>query len=155
MKKLFILVSLACLFLVSGCGEKKKEVLCTLESNNIVSDYKLSATYKATIVDDHVTKVKTTEKVESKDQSILDSLKTTIEDSYKKMNEAYGGYQYKSSQEGDLLTVTTNIDYTILDMDKFIKDNSVMKGYVNKKNQITIEGIQKLYESMGATCEVK
>ena len=39
-----------------------------------------------------------------------------------------------------------------MDLDKFVKDNSQIKAYI-KNNKITLEGMQKIYEALGATCE--
>ena len=50
-----------------------------------------------------------------------------------------------------LLNVT--IDYNKFDMDKYIKDNTGIKKYVNKNNQYTLNGIIKMYENIGGSCK--
>ena len=69
------------------------------------------------------------------------------------MNNEYGGYDFKITNENGTLTAITKIDYTKLDMEKLAKDQSSMKNYMNDKNEITLEGIKALYKAMGATCE--
>ena len=53
------------------------------------------------------------------------------------------------------LTVDTTIDYTVLDLDKLVKADSTMKQFVDINNNLTLDGVQDLYEALGATCKVK
>jgi len=61
-------------------------------------------------------------------------------------------YYYITNKDGKVVSKVT-IDYSKIDIDKFVKENPAMKSYVNKYNQITLEGVKKMYESMGATCK--
>ena len=79
--------------------------------------------------------------------------KEYVESTYKSMNDSYGGYDNKVTVDGNKLVSTTKIDYTKMDMEKFIKDNTAMKSYVNKNNQLKVEGVKKIYEQLGAVCK--
>ena len=40
-----------------------------------------------------------------------------------------------------------------LDMNKYIKGNTVIKVYINNKNKLTIKNAKKMYKEMGAKCK--
>ena len=82
-------------------------------------------------------------------------MKTYIEESYTTMNETYGVYDFTATIEDQKLTVDTTIDYTVLDLDKLVKADSTMKQFVDENNNLTLDGVQDLYEALGATCKVK
>ena len=156
MKKFIkVLVVALCTLLLVGCSSKEKNVIttCTLTSDQSASGYKLNSTYKIYSTNDAVTKVETTEVVTSDNEAIRDYFVSTLETSYKTADKAYGGYTYEVINEYDKVTSTVTIDYTKMDLNKFIKDNSSMKSYVNKDNKITLAGAKNIYESLGATCK--
>lgn len=170
MKKLLkSLLVISMVVLISGCGDKKEEVQnqgetpkqeatektykCSLTSNDVVNGYKLESLYEIYAKDDVVKEVVTEEKVTSEDNAILDTFETTLNDTYKATDETYGGYDYEIVRSGDELVSTTTIDYSAMDLKKYVEDNSVLKSYVNDNNELTVEGIKKLYTSLGATCD--
>lgn len=150
-----VLVVALCTLLLVGCSSKEKNVIttCTLNSDQSASGYTLSSTYKIYSTNNAVTKVETTEIVTSDNETIRDYFVSALENSYKTAEETYGGYTYKVIDEYDKVTSTVTIDYTKMDLNKFIKDNSSMKSYVNKDNKITLEGAKNIYETLGATCK--
>lgn len=154
-KGLVCTLILSCILLFSGCGNKEQKLTCTLTKNDVVSNYKMESSYEVTAKGNKVSQVKTVETVESDDSDIIDYFKNFIENSYSKMNEAYGGYDFKTTVENQKLTVDTTIDYEKLDLKKLAEDDSTMKQFIDKDNRLTYTGIQKLYESLGATCTRK
>lgn len=139
--------------LMSGCGSAKEVVkTCTLTTNNTAQDYKLEAEYKVYGKGKIVEKVVTTETVTSSTESILTYFEEYLNNSYKTLNDTYGGYTGKITNKDGKVVSETTIDYSKLDLDKFIKDNSAMKNYVNSDNKILVDGVIELYESLGATC---
>lgn len=153
-KMLFVITTMIFVFMVTGCG-KEKEVMktCTLTSNNVAANYKMENEYKIYGKGKIVEKVVTTETVTSSDQEILDYLEETVKETYEKNNSAYGGYTNKMTNENGKLVSETTVDYSKMDIKKFVNDNSVMKNYVNSKNQLLIEGLEKIYTATGATCK--
>lgn len=150
--------AVAVLLLVSGCGSKQavaaeeKTLSCTLHRRDVINNYELDSTYVVYYKNNVVNKVKTTEVVSSSDQTIIDYFKETLDSSYSAMDKAYGGYEYTITPEDGKVTSITSIDYTKINMDQLIKDDASIKSIVNSKNQITVNGIKKLYQQMGAEC---
>lgn len=144
----------ALILLVSGCGNDKEVMkTCTLTSNNVAQNYKMENEYKIYGKGKVVTKVVTTETITSSNQEILDYLEETVKETYDVNNATYGGYTNKMTNENGKLVSETTVDYSKMDVEKFVKDNSVMKNYVNSKNELLMDGIVAVYEAMGATCE--
>lgn len=143
------------IFIICGCSNKKSEriVKCTLEQNNVAYEYKLSSEYNIYTDGNIVNKVETTEIATSSKQEILDSLENYNNTLYTNMNNAYGGYEFKITNENGTLTAVTKIDYTKLDNEKLAKDQPTMKNYMNSDYRLTLDGIKALYKSLGATCE--
>lgn len=156
MKKIIKCLALFLFVLViSGCNSKLsyKESVCTLENDQSKSDYKAQTTYKIYSKNDIVKKVYSKETLKSNSKEILDYFKNLYEKQYDAQNKNYGGYKYSIKIDGNNLISDITIDYTKLDLDKFIKDNSAMKSYVNEENKLTVDGIIKMYESLGASCK--
>lgn len=152
-KGLIVMTALSCVLLLAGCGNKEQKLTCTLDKNDVVTGYKLTTKYEATAKGNKLTTVKTTETVESDSQDVLDYFKEATEESYNKMNDTYGGYTFTTKSEGKKLVVNTTIDYTKLDQKKLAADEPAMKQYMDKNNNMTLDGIQKVYEAMGSTCK--
>lgn len=153
MKKMLSVVLLLCVSvgIVSGCGAKKRTVECT--TTQTLSDYKLNATYKIYATGDVVDKVETIEVVDSSNESVLKEFESTLNAQYGNNDKRYGGYDYKVTIDGSKLESKVTIDYSKVDMDKMVSDNSAMKSFLNKKNRLTVEGATSIYEAMGATCK--
>ena len=156
MKKYFKFLTLvvACV-LVIGCSSKNEASItktCTLTTNDVVNGYRLDSEYKVYGKGSVVDKVETIETVTSDSEDILNYFEETLKSTYSATNEVYGGYTNEVTKENGKLVSKTTIDYNKMDLKAFVKDNSAMKSYVNKDNKILVEGITKLYESLGATC---
>ena len=156
MKKSFKLLSIiAILVLLNGCGNNKEVLVtkCTSSQNNLQANYTLKSEYTIYSQKGVVNKVESVETITSTSESILDYFENYLTTSYEQANKSYGGYTNKVVKNNDELTSKTTIDYQVMDMAKYVEDNSVMKNYVNNKNELTLEGIKSAYQTMGATCE--
>lgn len=154
MKKFFALVIIMLLF-TFGCGSinKNEEIVCKYTTNNIKEGYKLESEYKIYGKNGIATSVKTKEVITSSNQDILDYFEETLKSTYDAANNTYGGYKINIEKENDSVSSNIEIDYSKMDIDAYVKDNTVMKNYVNSKNQLRVKGLINIYESMGATCE--
>ena len=139
------------IFIVSGCN--KKAVTCTLDNDQSASGYVVKTTYNIYANKDVVTRVETNEVITSKNNTILAYFEKTNKDKYEAENKKYGGYTVNVLNKDGKVTTDVTIDYGKMDLDKFVTDNTAMKSYVNKKNQVTLKGAKTLYESLGATCK--
>lgn len=154
MKYIKIISLVFIVVLLSGCGEQKEFTkTCTLTSNNPVDGYKLDTEYKIYGKGKIAEKVVTIETVTSDNDEILDYFEKTLKSTYETTNKEYGGYTNKVTNKDGKLVSETTIDYTKMDLEKYVKDNSVMKNYVNSKNELLADGVQKIYEALGATCK--
>lgn len=145
---------LICMLVVSGCQEKKDYVVkCTLSQNNVLGNYQIESTYEITTDGKIAKSVKTVEVVTSENETLLNTMSETLNTTYETMNEAYGGYVFDVDQETGKVVSTVTIDYTALDLEKLLSDQPSMKNYTNEDNQLTLEGLQNMYTTMGATCE--
>ena len=155
MKKYISLMLVIMIMLVCGCNKNEKEMVkrCTLTSNNIVEGYKLESEYTINIKGDVVTSVTTVETVTSSNEEVLDSFESSLRDTYKTIGNMYGGYKNDIVNSNGKLVSTTTIDYSKMNLKKYVEDNSAMKVYVNSDNELLADGIIVLYESLGATCE--
>ena len=139
--------------LLTGCLGKDKVTKCTLKSDQSASGYKITSEYNVYSSKDEVNKVVTTETVESKNNTILAYFEKQLKSQYKANNDSYGGYKYEVTNKDGKVVSKVTIDYSKMNLSKFVKDNPAMKSYVNKSNKITVKGIKSMYQSMGATCE--
>lgn len=154
MKKVVISLMVISLVLLSGC-ESDKEVVkhCSLNSNDTLNGYKLETDYKIISKNDVVTNVVTKEIVTSDNKQVLTYMEKYLKNTYDKTNDTYGGYDTNIEIDGDTLTSTTKIDYTKMNLKQYVKDNTSMKSYVNDNNELTLDGVIKLYEKLGAECK--
>lgn len=146
MKKLVLFV---CLLMLCGCGSKTMKC----ESTSKQEKYTINSSYTVHSGGGIVKKVESVETVESKDEEFLKTVEDNFNKQYKYNSETYGGYDYKVTNKDGKVVSTVTINYKKMDLEKFIKDNQAMKSYANDKNKITLDGLKKMYESMGAKCE--
>ncbi len=139
--------------LLSGCMDKKQVSKCTLSNDQSASGYSINSTYNIYSTNGIVNSVQTKEVVTSKNTTILAYFEDLLKKQYESANSSYGGYEFKVSKTDNKVTSTVTINYEKMDLDKFVKDNASMKSYVNKSNKLTLDGVKKLYESLGATCK--
>ena len=143
--------------IISGCTKEEqvsetKTVECSLNRNDTINNYSLESSYKIYYNDDIVSKVETVEKVTSDNQDIITTFENTFNNTYSKMNEAYGGYTYDVNKTENEVTSTVEIDYTKLDLEKLYDDEPTMKNIMNEDKKILLDELKATYEAMGATC---
>ena len=148
MKKIasVVLVFALCL-LLTGCGKTLK---CSSSSKQV--DYKISTDYSIKSSGGIVKSVTIKQVITSKKKKRLEDFKSQLTEQYETNNKSYGGYKYKVNINKNTLTADVTIDYTKFNVEKFVKANGAMKEYVNKNNQLTLEGAKKMYKSTGAKC---
>lgn len=155
-KGLKILFISMIIILLVGCNNKdtNKEITkkCTLSQNQSSNGYTLDSKYEIHSKNGYVTKVITKETVESESEEVREYFKSTLEDSYKSTNEKYGGYTYSITENDNKVISNVTINYSKMDIEKFIEDNSQMSSYV-KNNKLTLDGIVAIYEALGAICK--
>ena len=154
MKKFFKLTFVFMLVaLLAGCKGGYVVTKCSSTSDQSASGYTIKSEYNIYSKDDVVSKVEITETVTSKNTTILAYFEKQLKNQYKVNNESFGGYTYKITNKDGKVVSKVTIDYSEMDIDKFVKENPAMKSFVNKSNQITLKGVKSMYESMGATCK--
>lgn len=153
MKKIISTLFLVLVFSLTGCGNKEAVIECNLNSKDPSNNYELKTDYIIHSKGNIVEYVETKETVISDKQSVLEYFKEYVESTYKSMNDTYGGYTNETKLDDNTLVSTTKVDYAKMDVEQFVKDNTAMKSYVNKNNQIKVEGIKKIYEQLGAVCK--
>lgn len=157
MKKGIKILGLVCaLSLFAGCGTKaaqEETIKCTMTSNMVANGYRLDSEYVVHAKGDIVSSVETIETVTSSNSTILDYFKETLDTTYSSYNSNYGGYTNTITVDGDKLVSKTTVDYSKMDMKKFIEDNSAMTSYVNSNNEMLKNGVISMYEALGAVCE--
>ena len=152
MKKIIIL-GVALLILVTGCGtEKEKKMICTRTSN--MNGVKIDLRYEVTYQGNNVNKVESTEKVESDSKETLNTYKEAVENLYSNFDNIEN-YKYNVIIEGYTLTSTVNIDYTKIDINELLEIDSSVQQLLNDNKKVDLDKITQVYESAGAVCEVK
>ena len=152
MKKILLLIPTIFLCMV-GCGTVKSGVItCTLTRNDVINNYKLESTYNINYLGETVEYVETKEVVTSDSSDVLDYFEETLNDTYSKMNEAYGGYDYEITNDNGVVISTVRINYNSMDVKQLSQDEPTLKPYISN-NKLLTKGIQSMYEQMGAACK--
>lgn len=144
---------LIAMFALTGCDSKEVVKHCTIDKSDKTQNYTFKSDYELHAVNNEITKVVTEEVVTSDNKQIITYLNDYMKKTYSSLDKKYGGYTNKVTIKGNELKSLTTVDYSKMDLDNYVKDNTVMKKYVNKNNKITIKGIIEIYESLGATCK--
>ena len=157
MKRVFnLLVIFVEIIFISGCSVPlvgQKVTKCTLDNDQSKSGYKTLTTYNIYSKKNIVTKVSYEEVLSSENTTILKYFEDLNKKQFETQNNTYGGYTFDIKSEKNKVISKVTINYNKLNLEKFIKDNSAMKSYVNKDNKFTLEGAKTMYESLGAKCK--
>lgn len=167
MKKLVFCI-LCSVFLLTGCGnvndtedttnnndtstsqeENVKTMTCTRTTNqsNFSADFNYEVNYKGS----YVTFVRSTEKITSDDESVLEQYKTAVENIYSPYKDIEY-YDYDVTIDGNTLTSLAEINYEKIDTDKMIEVDSA-NAQIIKDGKVKLSDIKQVYESVGAICE--
>ena len=151
MKKFLVILPIMAIIL-TGCGEKKGTLKCTLSSKDTTNGYDLNAEYTIHYKGDYAEYVESVETVTSDSQTTLTALESTYNSTYNTMNATYGGYTIDISNENGKLVSNVKIDYSKMDLEKLVQDQPTMKVYV-KDGKMSKDGLEATYKLMGASCK--
>ncbi len=181
MKKISLwLVALGVMVTLSGCGEnnnnKKEELVADLSSQieldqknassvcTVDYDYAETEGYvmgaKFIIYadkDGYVTKLVSRQLLKSNNRPTIIDFQQSVErdSSATKEYGPDGGYDYKVSVDGNILTVDTTIDYTKFNLEELSQgDNAeTLKSYLTDDYRFTLSNIKSMYLEKGAQCK--
>ncbi len=152
MKKMFFVFGLIICFFISGCGKKEIITKCNMKSDQSLSGYFIESNYKVYSKKNVVTKVEINEEISSEKSDVLSNFKSMYESQYDSNNNRYGGYSYKMSEKDGKLIIDLTIDYSKMNIEKFVSDNAAFSDYL-EDNKLTLDGIKKMYKTSGIVCE--
>lgn len=152
MKKIkYLVLALLLGVLVTGCGSSNKTLKCTNKKSLDSIEYE--ATYEIVYdKNDFVKEVTTIETVVSEDEEYLEQAKESAEQLYKEANDAYGGYSFTVSISGNKMTSKCTIDYTKMDVKKYVEDSG-LTDFADSDNNVKLSGVTSIYKNLGAKCE--
>ena len=161
MKKiLFFLLIFTLLVSISGCKKKKidnSEKLfktCVSKSVSNESIYKVNFKYKIFGKTKLVTKIEKEEVIISDDEEMLNYFLEYLTSSYEDLNKKYGGYNNNITKENDRIVSNTVISFDELNIKEYIKDNEVIKNYLDNENSLSLDQIVSYYEEkLDADCK--
>lgn len=148
MKKIFIIF---CLFLLSGCFNSEKIMICKSNIKNDMQNYKSDVEYKIYYKNNLVTKTIVEESYYTNKDEVIKYFETSLSATYNNLNELYGGYDYTIDQGDGYITFKTVINYEKVDLKKMYK-NGLNNNYIKKDGTLTINSAKKMYEKKGAEC---
>ncbi|MDE5630654.1 MAG: YehR family protein, partial [Bacilli bacterium] len=137
---------------MTACGDDTvKTMKCsrTMDQSGMKADFQYEVTYKG----NDVVTVKTVEKMETSEEnaSALEAAKKSVEELYAEYNKL-DHYSNKVEIDGNVLTSTTEIDYSKVDTDAMIKLDSANASLI-KDGKVNVNDLKSMYEATGATCE--
>lgn len=153
MKKYFrILLVILMVVTITGC---KKSVVtkCSSTMTQNVSNYTVKREYTVYAKGDIVKKIEIKEVIDTKNNTIRAYFEKVNKDKYEEQNKLYGGTKYDVNVKDKVLTTIISVNYSKFDMNKYVKDNSVMKNYVDKTGKLTYKGAINMLEMDGLKCE--
>ena len=75
-----------------------------------------------------------------------------LKEQYAYMDKTYGGYDYIVNLTDANVKAIVEIDYFIVNLKKLGIDEPEIGNILNKKDHLTIDGVEKLYNMMGINC---
>lgn len=152
---LLIILFIIVICLVASLSAKRDySTVCKLVTADPAGDYNMKATY--TIIHDkkgNILKVKEKEEYAELHDGILEELDITTKLLNSTLNNTYGGYTFENKINDNLLTVTTNINFEKIDLEKYSNDMRFTDHV--EENKLNKEALINRYEFNGATCEDK
>lgn len=148
-----ILVLPVLMLCLTGCGSKKEgQITCTHSTNDVVNGYSTESKYVINYKGDDVESVNTVETVTSDNEETLAAFESSLNETYSKTNESYGGYDFTVENKDGKVVSNVTIDYNKMNLDQYVKDQPVLKDFV-KNGKMQVDGVKSIYEAMGATCK--
>lgn len=135
-----------------GCS-KKDYITCNVQIDNDIQNYTMTGIYKIYYDNNYVTKIEKEEKYISQDKTMVDYFNESKSLEYYNLNDLYNGFEYKIDSNDTSVSIGVNIDLSLVDIKKMVKNNYLDKNYVIN-NKLTTSGIVKIYESKGAICDI-
>jgi len=151
MKRLCAL-SFLFIILLTGCG-KNKYFTCEINLDNNIQNYHLDAKYKVYYKNSYVTKIEKEEIYTSENEDTLNYFNEYKDLEYLNLNNLYGGTTYSVNLKGNKVIMKATIDMSLVDIKAMVKDKYLDKYYVSY-NKLTTSGINSIYKSKGATCDI-
>lgn len=168
MKKIFSILMFTSFILLTGCGETTKKELetnlsrslkindegaklvCTTDYDYTDLNYVLGSKY-VVFADDNgkVTKVIAKEMIQSYDSDKLKEFEDYLVQNHSAAVQ-YNGYDYNIDKEANKIISTVEINYNEFDIKKFYEDNEE-----KADTNLTVDGMEKQYVSLGAECKRK
>lgn len=167
-KKITIIFMIMICFIISGCEAEQKvtldtnisdginidddgaKLICTIDMDYTEYNYTLGSKYVVFAnKDNKVTKVKSSEIINSSDEEKLDEFESYLNSNHD-LAMQYNGYTYDVKREKDKVISEVTIDYNEFDLKKFVEENKSVTD-----EELTIDSIEKQYVSLGATCTRK
>lgn len=149
-KYIKFLLLLLVVIILSGCTSKLDIAECNFESKQ--SDYNIKSKYTIYYRDNIVEKIDIDEVISSSSKDKLNGFNKSYKKQYDSNKTMYGGYTYNIKKNKNKLELSASIDYTILDMKKFVSNNPAIKKYLNRDNKLSLDGAIKMYQASGSKC---
>ena len=130
---------------------REKEVVCKYTTSDPAGVYNMDVKYTIKYKKDNVVGIEEYYIYKAEDHDTLSELRGSIGDSNMLYNTLYGGIDTDIKNIDDALEVTTNIDYTKLDIKKYYNDMG-LSDYLTE-DKVNIENAIKMYKDSGAICE--
>ena len=145
MKKIIAVLSLVCVFCVTGCG--KGDLSCT-KTNNSNENLKSEQTVNVNFKDKKVSTVDIKEVVNlsEKYEKYADQLEKNLKTQYGNFKENENGIEIKSTRDGKKITLNVKADLTKMSSDA--KNSFKAVGTAQTKDEV-----KKELESQGFTCK--
>ena len=145
MKRIIFIIGIV--FILTGCG-KKSVLYCSADVE--MDEYSVSVSYQIEHDGKYVSRLKSTEKVTSDYDYVLDSFKEMIDEDqgiYKDLKY----YKSSVSVSNGVLTSTVDINYKKINTTKMINLDSSNENLI-KNGKVSIDDIKLYYEELGTTC---
>lgn len=152
MKRVFFVILLINLFILTGCS-KEKYFTCKIDLENKNEDYKLNAEYKIYYNNSYVTRVEKKEIYNSNNEDVLEYFNEYKNLEYDNLNSLYSGVTYNVELKDNEIILNANLDMSLMDISKMLKDGYIDRNYV-VSNKITTGGIKYIYKEKGAICDI-
>lgn len=152
MKKIFTIILFINILLLTGCG-KDNYFTCKINIDNDMEEYKLNAEYKIYYKNSFVTRIEKEEIYISENEDILQYFDEYKNLEYNNLNKLYGGITYTVNLIDNKVILFSDIDMSLVDIEKMVKNKYIDKDYV-VSNRLTTGGIKYIYKAKGATCDI-